>query len=180
MIVKKQKPIKFINACNCLVNLFELEQAILWYQNKPTAQLKKIYMRGRYPAVSIHNKKMDVHRLMMMYWLKRDLGTDEYVHHLRDRFNCLPNNLTLTTAKEHGSIHNKGKILSADHKRKIGEASRRRKGIRIKKRCNIPAEQLKEMLNQNMSINAIAKHFGCDWSTIKRRIIQSPELLEKQ
>ena len=41
MTVNKQKPIKFINETNCLVDYNELEKAILWYQERPTASNKK-------------------------------------------------------------------------------------------------------------------------------------------
>lgn len=57
LIVNFQKRIEFINECNCIVDLNELEQAILWYQSKPTSSVKKIYLYGNYPAVSIHNQK---------------------------------------------------------------------------------------------------------------------------
>ena len=57
LIVNFQKRIEFINECNCIVDLNELEQAILWYQSKPTSSVKKIYLHGNCPAVSIHNQK---------------------------------------------------------------------------------------------------------------------------
>lgn len=58
MTLKIQKKIEFDNECKCLVDYSELEKAILWYQKKPSLSKKKIYLHGRYPAVSIHNKKI--------------------------------------------------------------------------------------------------------------------------
>lgn len=73
MIVRTQKRIEFKNECNCIVDLVELEKSVIWIQSKPTARLKKIYMHGRYPAVSVHNKKIHVHRLLASYWERRQL-----------------------------------------------------------------------------------------------------------
>lgn len=41
MIVKHQKPIEFVNDCDCLVDYKELEKAIIWYSKKPVVRLKK-------------------------------------------------------------------------------------------------------------------------------------------
>lgn len=65
MIIKEQKKIEFINDCNCIVDYDELRKAIIWYQNKPTARIKHIYIHQKYPAVSIHNKKIHIHRLLI-------------------------------------------------------------------------------------------------------------------
>ncbi len=115
MIVKKQKPIKFINKCNCSVNFEELEKAIIWFSDKPTAQTKSIFLHGRYPAVSIYDRKIHVHRLLMMYWLNKDLDTKEYVHHLDGNpLNALRINLCLMSASEHQSKTNKGRTQSPE------------------------------------------------------------------
>lgn len=57
MTVKIQKAIKFKNICNCKVDYKELEKAILWYAENPVQSIKKIYMHGNYPAVSVGKKK---------------------------------------------------------------------------------------------------------------------------
>lgn len=108
LTVKIQKKIEFDNECKCLVDYSELEKAILWYQKKPSLSKKKIYLHGHYPAVSIHNEKIHVHRLLMQYWLRTRIPFEYSVHHL----------------------------------------------------------------------NWIASHYGCDWSTIRNRIYENPELLE--
>ena len=118
MIVKKQKQIQFINDCNCIVDYNELEKAILWFQEKPTCRLKHIYIHMKYPCVSIHNTKIHIHRLLMMYWNDvRTLDTKIYVHHINgNKLDCSKTNLTFITDKEHQSLHNKGKKLSNVHK----------------------------------------------------------------
>lgn len=181
MIVKKQKPIEFINTCDCIVHYGELEQAILWYQNKPTARLKKIYLHGRYPAVSIHQKKVHVHRLLMMYWLdNKNLPKTIHTHHTNgNKLDCTRTNLNCYLESTHLSFHNKGKTLTTEHRLKLSIAGRRRRGMKIKKRLNIPFEKIKYFLEQGKSINFIAKHFNCDWTTIKSRIHQNSEKLEQ-
>lgn len=67
-MIKKQKHIRFINDCGCIVDESELEKAILWYQKSPTASIKHIYMHSKYPAITIHKEKCHIHRLLMLYW----------------------------------------------------------------------------------------------------------------
>jgi len=116
MIVKKQKPIEFVNQCDCQVDCRELEQSIKWFSRKPTARLKTIYLYGDYPAVSIYEQKIHVHRLLMMYWLKRDLDRREYVHH-RDgnKLNALKANLGIVSAGEHQRDTNIGRQQTSEH-----------------------------------------------------------------
>ena len=58
------------------------------------------------------------------------------------------------------------------------EEIKNRKGLKMKKRISIPLEELKTFLVEGKSINWIALHYGCDWSTIRNRIYENPELLE--
>ncbi len=51
--------------------------------------------------------------------------------------------------------------------------------MKMKKRHDIPISELKEFLLNGKSINWIAKHYNVDWSTIKNRIYENPELLEE-
>ena len=116
MIVNKQKEIRFKNDCNCLVDYKELAAAIVWYQGRPSCQNKKIYMYGKYPAVSIHFEKIHVHRLLTMYWEKRVLNTKEYVHHKNEnKLDSTRLNLEILPAATHQSISNKGRKQSKDH-----------------------------------------------------------------
>ncbi len=115
MIVKTQKPINFINQCGCIVDYKELEKAIIWFSDKPTARVKSIYLYGRYPAVSIYERKIHVHRLLMMYWLGCDLDTKEYVHHIdKHPLNAQKENLAVISASKHQSQINKGKKQSPE------------------------------------------------------------------
>ncbi|MFZ3020165.1 MAG: hypothetical protein WA051_01430 [Minisyncoccia bacterium] len=133
MIVKEQREIFFRNKCSCLVDEDELKKAILWYSDEPVTQNKKIFISGNYPAVYIYNEKIHVHRLLMAYWLKRKLSNYEIVHHQDgDKLNSLRQNLGLIRYSDHQRMHNKGKTLSAEHRQKISNANRRRKGIRYK------------------------------------------------
>lgn len=179
MTMNKQKSIKFINESNCLVDYNELEKAILWYQERPTASNKKIYLFGNYPAVSIHGEKIHVHRLLMMYWLKSVLPTEYSVHHINNnKLDARQENLSLMLNSMHNSIHMKGTKFSKEHRKKISEANRKRKGTKIKKRHNIPSHELSDLLKYGFSILGISELYKVDWSTIKSRIYENPELME--
>lgn len=179
MTVKRQAKIDFSNECECLVDYSELEKAILWYQQKPSLSKKKIYLHGHYPAVSIHNEKVHVHRLLMQYWLRTKLPFEYSVHHLNEnKLDARKENLSLILNKTHNSEHNKGKVLSGTHRQKIGKANHNRKGMKMKKRVLIPKEELKVFVKEGKSINWIAQHYGCDWSTVRARIYENAELLE--
>lgn len=179
MIVNYQKPIEFVNKCGCVVDYRELEKAIIWYSDKPVTRLKTIFKHGSYPAVSIHAEKIHVHRLLMMYWLKRRIPREEQVHHKNEnKFDSTKNNLELLQQGEHQSLHNKGKKFSEEHRQKIASANKKRKGMKMKKSVRVPLVELKALLDQGHSINSIAKRFNCDWSTVKNRIEENLEILE--
>ena len=124
MIINEQKPIEFINQCNCDVNLELLEAAILWFANgKNVARLKKIFIYGRYPAISIYEQKIHIHRLLCMYFYDRELDSLEYVHHIDgDRLNAQMYNLRLMGASEHQSQANKGKPHNPEHRKRAADA----------------------------------------------------------
>ena len=101
MIIKIQKPIKFNNTCNCIVDYDELEKAILWYSNKPVKSIKKIYIHAKYPAVTINRDKIHVHRLLMSYWLKAEIPSDFYVHHINEnKLDARKENLAIIWASQ--------------------------------------------------------------------------------
>lgn len=179
MILKKQKDIIFINDAGCIVDNDLLKRAVLWYAgDKFVHSLKHIYIHGRYPAVSIYRKKIHIHRLILFYKMKSKIISSIVVHHKDgNRLNCSEDNLSLDTNSHHASLHNNGKTLSIEHRKKIGEANKKRKGIKIKKTVNIPLVELRNLINDKWTINKIAKYYHCDWSTIKNRIHENPELL---
>lgn len=37
---------------------------------------------------------------------------------------------------------------------------------------------LRELFKGGMTINKLAKYYGCDWSTVKARLSENPELLK--
>ena len=119
MIVKEQKPIRLINSCGAIYDDKTLKEAVLWYSKryigKPVIREKKVFMYGRYPAVSIHRYKIHLHRLIFSY----DIGVmivSSYIHHING--NKLDNrleNLQQMSASEHQSITNKGRKQSPEH-----------------------------------------------------------------
>lgn len=142
MIIKKQKPIEFINQCACQVDYCELERAIRWFSTKPTARLKTIYLYGKYPAVSIYEQKIHIHRLLMMYWVKRDLDRKEYVHHKDgNRLNALQMNLEIILAGEHQRNTNIGRQQTPEHiAKRIDIATQTRYGHSIYENAELKGE----------------------------------------
>lgn len=116
MRVINQKPIVFENKCGCIFNEVDLAAAIVWYQDRPTYSKKVVYMFGKYPGVSIFKEKIHVHRLLMMYWERRILNTNEYVNHKNEnKLDASKKNLEILSAAKHQSITNKGRKQSPTH-----------------------------------------------------------------
>ncbi len=116
MIVNEQKSIIFINDCDCLVDDRELARAILWFSSKPVTRFRKIYLHGKYPAVSIYEQKVHIHRLLVMYRVGHDLDPTLYVHHKDgNKLNALMGNLEILPESVHQSMHNKGRKQSSEH-----------------------------------------------------------------
>ena len=177
-MIKTQKKLEFVNKCNCKVDYDLLEQAMLWYSNKPIYSKKAIFIHSKYPTVSIYEKKIHIHRLLMMYHLKSDFKNDLYVHHKDgNKLNAQLDNLELIEKERHQSYHNKEKVLTESHKQKIAKANEKRKGIKIKKRVDMP--NLDNYIKQGLSINKISQIYGCTWDTVRRRIYENKELLEQ-
>ena len=115
----------------------------------------------------------------MQYWLRTRIPFEYSVHHLNEnKLDARKENLSLILNKAHNSKHNKGRVFSESHRRKISMANHNRKGLKMKKRISIPLEELKTFLVEGKSINWIASHYGCDWSTIRNRIYTNPGLAE--
>ncbi len=181
MTIKTQRPIAFINDCGCMVDEKDLKAAILRQAERPVANIKHIYLYGHYPAVSIHNDKVHVHRLLMAYWLDISLCSLGHIHHKDgNRLNALKENLEHLPAGVHISNHLTGRLLGKEHRAKIALANRNRLGMKFKKRVNISTNELAGFLQKGWSVNKIAKHYGCDWSTVRARIYENPSLLDKE
>lgn len=168
----KQKKLIFKNECNCIVDEDLLESAMIWWANgKILMQKRKIYLHGIYPAVSIFNEKLHVHRLVYCYNNIAKLLTSIHVHHKdADKLNCTISNLEAIKGSTHMSIHNKGKKLSQEHKDKIAEAGRRRKGIIMKKKYSM--DDIAQHIEAGLSISAIARIYGCGWDAAKARVTE--------
>src|SRR5699024_777785 len=168
MIVNYQEPIEFRNESGCKVDVEELEKSVIWYSEKPVSRIKKIFMHGQYPAISIYKEKIHVHRLLMMYWNDRELNREEYVHHKDgNKLNALKSNLEIMPDSDHQSLHTKNRKLSNIHRKRIGYANKKRKG---KYRIDIPINELKIRLNKGWSVRKVARHFDCSPHTINKRI----------
>ena len=185
MIVIKQKRIKFINDCNCLVDYTELEKAIIWYQDKTISRLKHIYMHGKYPAVTINKEKIHIHRLLMSYWLNTKLPRNFYVHHINEnKLDARKENLSVIFGTTHQSRHNIEKKINDSQKEKIIISNHKRKGLKkgiIKK--EITYKKIWELYLKGYSINKISKELKYDWGQVKLRlkeIYDNPELLKEE
>lgn len=183
ILVKEQKKIYFKNDCNAIVDYEELENAILWYSEKPTISKKHIYMHGLYPAVSIGKEKIHIHRLLMMYWLKSKIPSEFSVHHINgNRLDASKENLSVILNSAHASKHNKGKKVTDNVRNHMIEFNHTRKGIRQpNRRKDVSYQTVKELYDKGYSINKIANELGTDWSTIRARlkdIFDNPEILK--
>jgi hypothetical protein len=90
-----------------------LSMAIIWKSkeiNINTKNIHKIMMSGKYPRVAVGNNHFHVHRLLMMFILKRNLLRNEFIHHKNgNKLDSRINNLELITSENHNKLHFKGK-----------------------------------------------------------------------
>ncbi len=185
MIVHEQKPIKLVNYCGAVYDNNELASALLWYAREPVCRMKRVFMSGRYPAVSIREEKIHIHRLLMLYWTNGHIPDGYVVHHLDgNKLNASRENLCLVSSSFHSSQHNKGRELSQVHRERLSLANHKRKGIRHKaKKPEITPEQVYKMRSAGLSFNKISKSLGLDWCCVKQRYDDykrdNPELLEE-
>ena len=183
-MIKNQKDVIFENCCGAIYDESELAKAVLWYSAKPIYSRKKVFLYGRYPAVSLYNEKIHIHRLLAMFWLGGKISDDFHVHHIDgNKLNATRENLVLVPSETHLSYHNAGKTLSVEHRRKIGDRNRERRGTRYKQRKpNITPQMVYGMRISGMSFNKISKMLELDWGCVKQRyedfIHDNPELLE--
>lgn len=127
MIVRRQKPLSFDNRCSAKFEPWQLEKAILWQsQALPVARLKRVFMYGKYPAISIYGSKLHIHRLILSWHHRRTLLRTEYAHHKDgDKMNARLSNLGLMSEHDHQSHHNKGKTVSKATRKRLTDANKR-------------------------------------------------------
>jgi len=124
MIVKYQKNITIINKCSALYDEETLIKAILWFTDKPVIQKKKVIMHGKYPAVNIYYKRIQIHRLIGMYISGEKCLSGYYIHHINgNRMDARNKNLKKIDISKHQSMHNKGKSITQEQRNKTGKAS---------------------------------------------------------
>jgi hypothetical protein len=182
MIIKTQKPMEFNSPPEVIYDVRDLKKAILWYSDKPVCRLKNVYLHGRYYAVSIYEEKIHIHRLLMMYWIKSDIPTNQCVHHKNgNRYDNRKENLELIDVSDHASNHNSGKTLTEQHKKKIALANRRRRGVKLKRKYQFKEDELIDIHRGEQTRNSVAEKYGCDWETVDRHyrefIHENPDLL---
>lgn len=115
MKILKQQTIEWENTCGALYNPKVLSAAVLWFAQEPVARLKKVFLYGRYPAVSIRKHKLHIHRLISSY-LWKGLPKGAYVHHIDgNKLNALQENLGLMSASAHQRLTNLGRKQSPQH-----------------------------------------------------------------
>lgn len=104
-----QRPIKLVNTCEAVYKEDLLIKAMLWFASDPMEQNKKVFMFGKYPAVSIGKKKLHIHRLIASF-LWGGLPRNSYVHHIdENKLNALQDNLGLMSASDHQRLTNRGR-----------------------------------------------------------------------
>lgn len=167
-----QKKIRFINSCGVIVEYALLEKAMLWFSEGNLRSPRKIFIHGVYPAVSIFYRKAHIHRLIMLY-LHKEIAfqRNDHVHHKDgDILNCMVSNLEIISASEHLSGHNKNRVFSEKHKKAIGEASKKRKGMKMKRVHTFKKSDLKKCINRGISRKELTIKYGCSLTTVNRNM----------
>lgn len=132
MIVKYQKEIEIVNTCGAIYSEEEVRSAIMdlvAIVGKPVQRLKRVYLYGNYPAITIDHIKIHLHRLLMGYKIGHvELATNGmYVHHKNhNKLDARLSNLELIEPSEHQSHHNKGKTISEYQRKRIIESNQTR------------------------------------------------------
>ena len=106
-----------------------------------------------YPKKSVNGKQIKTARLIMSRFLKRDLTSNELVHHING--NVLDNrieNLEIVSRSEHKKLHPE-----------IGEKTR------FKKIYSINPDEILELFKK-LTINEIAKKYNCSYQVIWQSI----------
>ncbi|WKF84476.1 HNH endonuclease [Lacticaseibacillus pantheris] len=179
LTIKTQKPIKIINDCDALIDEVDVASAILWASKVPTPSIHHVYQYGNYAGVTVNGEKTHVHRLLLEWQMNQKLPRGMFVHHLNEnKMDDRLSNLAIMVGKYHTSHHMAGAKFTQEHKAKLSEANHRRAGTKQKKRRNLPVTRIVEAYKNGSSVNSLAIRYHVDWTTIRARLDENPELLE--
>lgn len=94
-------------------------------------------MTYAYKKISVDGVKIDEHRYIMEAYLNRKLNFNEVIHHKDgNKQNNDISNLEVMSRSEHNKLHNIGKQLSEEHRKKLSDA--------LTGRCNLNNRALSE------------------------------------
>lgn len=121
---------------------------------------------SHYKAIKVNGVKRDLHRHIVETYLGKKLPYNKVVHHIDgDKLNNDPDNLEIMTRAKHARLHQTGKKLSTETKRKIRKAKR---ATRVGASLSVEQIQIvKMLLHQGAKQSAIARSFSvskfCIW-----------------
>lgn len=123
-----------------------------------------------YKAKKIDGKRIDEHRYIMEQYLGRKLDRYEVVHHKNgDKRDNRIENLEVMPLAEHTRMHFKGKPLSEEHCRKIGESV---KG-RISKNRSFSEDEIRDIrenyipFDKEYGARALGRKYGVHHAIIE-------------
>lgn len=161
----------FKNTCGCIFDTEELQNAIkfacMCKKTKPKDEYK-IFLYGKYPAISIRHEKIRVHRIIGEYMIGMQLSGELHVHHIDgNKLNALSNNLQVISKAFHAQTHN---FVQYVDKAKLRNNALL--GTEKIKRKDITKENVMRLRNKGFTYSQIARELNCGENTVWRRIFE--------
>lgn len=129
-------------------------------------------MKSKYKAIKVNGIKHDYHRWIMEQTIGRKLNSDEIVHHIDgDKTNNDINNLEIISRADHSRLHQTGKRLSDETRRKLSESLMGKPNLARRKLSNEQAEHIRNVYipyDKEFGARALAKQFNIAHSEISR------------